>query len=107
MVNYNILFPILLGIFVVLIICIKKWEILPLDRVAYLFLIGSVIFGGLSSLHLGITGKYLFNESLDDYRTWISLGGLVLLWLGYDVIRKELSVVKSVEKKEQENKDLE
>lgn len=91
----------------VLIICVKKWEILSLDKIAYLFLIGSIIFGGIASLYLGITGKYLFNESLDDYKMWISLSGLVLLWLGYDIIRKELSVVKSVDKKEEVNKDLE
>ena len=51
---------------------------------------GSTAYGGLASLYLGITGDYLFVNNIDSYRIWISLSGLVLLWLFQDVIRREM-----------------
>lgn len=86
--DYNIILPIIFGFITIGLVKLKKKK-LGLPKLAFLFLMGAIAYGGLASLYLGLTGDYLFVENMDSYRIWISLSGLVLLWLFQDVIRKE------------------
>lgn len=76
---------------VILLVTIKKRRLPSLMKTVYLFLIGPTLYGGIASIYLGVTGSFIFKDQLEDYRIWITLAGIVLLWVGWHTIGKELS----------------
>lgn len=89
-VEWNFVLPILLGLITIIVVNIFSKRKMQLPKICFLFLMGSTLYGGMACLYLGFSGNFLFTETIDSYRLWISLAGLVLLWMFQDVIRKEM-----------------
>jgi hypothetical protein len=100
--SYNIIIPIVLGFFVVLIMAIKSGRF-EIERVLYHFTLGPVLYGAFACFYLGLTGKFLFSATIEDYRVPISLAALGLLWLFLDNFRKEWRKAKPKKKKHHNN----
>ncbi|MBS3111996.1 hypothetical protein J4459_01920 [Candidatus Woesearchaeota archaeon] len=82
---------IILGFCCIFLFLFKKRRIPSLDTLVILFLNGSLFYGAFISLYLGLTGNFINSNNLEDYRLWITVGGLVLLYLAYKLLLQEIN----------------
>ena len=82
---------IILGLVCILIFWIKKKNLPKLETLVILFLNGSLFSGGIASVYLGLTGEFFKDNTLNDYRLWITISGLVMFYLGYKILVQEMT----------------